>query len=102
MTASSALAIVQFSEWNLRLHSLWIWALVGLAAGWLVRIAFRGSGSGWVTDILLGVAGAVAAGWLFTRYNILDGEFLYSLVAAATGSFILVGLVHIVTGERNR
>src|ERR1044071_9426711 len=101
MPISSAFAFVQISIWNLRAHGFWVWMLVGLAAGWLAGMAFRGRGAG-VTDIVLGVAGSVAGGWLFTNYGILGGDFLYSLAAAAAGSFVVVGLVHLVFGNGGR
>jgi len=102
MPGWSALAVVQFSTWNLRMHSYWAWTLVGLAAGWLAGMAFRGRGSGCVTDIVLGVAGAMAGGWLFNYFAIFGGDFFYSLAAAAAGAFVVVGLAHLTGGDRGR
>jgi uncharacterized membrane protein YeaQ/YmgE (transglycosylase-associated protein family) len=69
MRLTSALAFAQISTWNLRMHSVWVWVLVGLAAGWLAGMAFRGRGNGCITDIILGVAGSVTGGWLFMNFG---------------------------------
>jgi uncharacterized membrane protein YeaQ/YmgE (transglycosylase-associated protein family) len=102
MPSSSTLAVIQISTWNLRMHSLWVWTLVGLATGWLAGMAFRGRGFGCITDILLGVAGSLAGGWLFTNFAIMGGDFFYSLAAAAAGAFVVVGLAHLFAGEKGR
>ena len=74
------------------------WLLVGLIAGWLAGKIARGRGYGCITDIILGLVGAVIGGWIFTRLGILGGGFLYSLAAATLGAVILVAIVHLFSG----
>jgi uncharacterized membrane protein YeaQ/YmgE (transglycosylase-associated protein family) len=59
--------------------------IVGAIVGWLAGIITR-SGGGLLFDILVGIAGALVAGWLFGG-SILNGPlnpmaFLYSLLGA--------------------
>jgi uncharacterized membrane protein YeaQ/YmgE (transglycosylase-associated protein family) len=42
-----------------------IWLLVGLVSGWLASQLVRGGGSGAVTDIVVGIAGAFIGGMIF-------------------------------------
>jgi uncharacterized membrane protein YeaQ/YmgE (transglycosylase-associated protein family) len=42
-----------------------IWALVGLASGWLASQLVRGRGSGVATDIIVGIVGAFVGGMIF-------------------------------------
>lgn len=74
------------------------WLLLGLIAGWLAGKIARGRGYGCITDIILGLVGAVIGGWIFTRLGILGGGFLYSLAAATLGAVILVAIVHLFSG----
>jgi uncharacterized membrane protein YeaQ/YmgE (transglycosylase-associated protein family) len=61
--------------------------IVGAVVGWLAGIITR-SGGGLLFDILVGIAGALIAGWLFGGgASILNGplnlmSFLYSLLGA--------------------
>jgi uncharacterized membrane protein YeaQ/YmgE (transglycosylase-associated protein family) len=42
-----------------------VWLLVGLVSGWLASQVVRGSGSGVLTDIVVGIAGAFIGGMIF-------------------------------------
>ena len=91
------------SLWDLRSHSLWVWAFVGLVFGWMSGVAFRGQGrSGCITDIVVGVIGGTGGGWLFMYFNLLNGDFLYSLGAAALGALLLVAVARFGGGEPRR
>lgn len=95
---STALQI-EVSMWDFRSHSLWAWLLIGLIAGWLAGFAFRGSGFGCITDIVLGLIGSVIGGWLFNYFGIMGGDFYYSLAAATVGAIILVSISRVFGGE---
>jgi uncharacterized membrane protein YeaQ/YmgE (transglycosylase-associated protein family) len=79
-------------------HGLLAWLFLGLVAGWLAGKLSRGRGYGCITDIILGLVGAVIGGWVFTKLGFFGGGFIYSLAAATLGAVILVAIVHIFTG----
>lgn len=81
-------------------YSLVGWLLIGLIAGWLAGKISRGQGFGCVTDVVLGLVGAVLGGWLFMKLGILGGGFIYSLAAATVGAVIIVAIVHLFSGGR--
>lgn len=93
---------IEVSRWDFRSHSLWAWLLIGLIAGWLAGMVFRGRGFGCVTDIALGLIGSVIGGWLFNYFGIMGGNFYYSFGAATAGAIILVGISRLFAGERKR
>lgn len=93
---------IDVSRWDFRSHSLWAWLFIGLIAGWLAGMVFRGRGFGCVTDIVLGLIGSVIGGWLFNYFGIMGGDFYYSLGAATAGAIILVGISRLFAGERRR
>lgn len=74
------------------------WLFLGLVAGWLAGKLARGRGYGCITDIVLGLIGAVIGGWIFTKLGIFGGGFVYSLAAATLGAVVLVAIVHLFTG----
>lgn len=81
-------------------YSLLGWLLIGLIAGWLAGKIARGQGFGCITDIVLGLVGAVLGGWLFVKLGILGGGLVYSLAAATVGAVIIVAIAHLFGGGR--
>ena len=81
-------------------ESLLIIVLVGLIAGWLAGTIARGRGFGCITDVILGLVGAVIGGWIFTRLGIVTFGFLGSLAAATVGAVLLVAIARIFAGGR--
>lgn len=73
------------------------WILAGLIAGWLTGKIMKGSGYGFIVDILLGIAGAFVGGFI-ARHLGLDpsGGFIYSTLIAVGGAIILVALVRLI------
>jgi uncharacterized membrane protein YeaQ/YmgE (transglycosylase-associated protein family) len=68
------------------------WIVLGLAAGMIgSRLAKRG-GERILPDILLGVVGALAGGWLFYSFGpaSVNGFNLFSHFAAVTGSLVFL------------
>jgi uncharacterized membrane protein YeaQ/YmgE (transglycosylase-associated protein family) len=87
---------------DFRNHSFWAWLFIGLIAGWLAGVAFRGRGFGCVTDIILGLVGSVIGGWLFNYFGIMNGAFYYSLAAAALGAMILVAISRLFSDDAKK
>ena len=50
-----------------------IWLIVGAIAGWLAGLVVKGGGFGLIGDIIVGIIGAVIAGWLLPRLGIFIG-----------------------------
>jgi uncharacterized membrane protein YeaQ/YmgE (transglycosylase-associated protein family) len=80
-------------------QSLIIILFVGLVAGWLAGKVVRGSGFGIVGDIVIGIAGAFVASFLFPRLGIHLGFGLVSeIIYSAIGAVILLLVVRLVRG----
>jgi uncharacterized membrane protein YeaQ/YmgE (transglycosylase-associated protein family) len=74
-----------------------LWILAGLIAGWLTGKIMKGSGYGFIVDILLGIAGAILGGFI-ARHLGLDpsGGFIYSTLIAVGGAIILVAIIRLI------
>jgi uncharacterized membrane protein YeaQ/YmgE (transglycosylase-associated protein family) len=72
------------------------WIVLGLIAGFIGSKLVNRRGEGILLDVLLGVVGAFAGGWLFHIFGApgVSGLNLYSLLVAVIGSTVLLVLYH--------
>ena len=90
---------------NLDVDSLFLWAVVGLVAGFLASHLAYGRGLGLVWDIVIGILGAlfggiVLAGMLHFSITIAGHPLISSMVMAFIGAAILLVILRLVTGGR--
>ena len=78
------------------LTSILILLAVGLVAGWLAGIIWKGGSFGLLWNIIIGVAGSFLGGWLFRLLGISYGGIIGSIVAALVGALILLAIVNLV------
>jgi uncharacterized membrane protein YeaQ/YmgE (transglycosylase-associated protein family) len=78
------------------------WIILGLLAGWLAGKIMRGSGYGFLGDVLLGLLGAVVGGWITGALLGVDvtGLNIPSLIVAVLGACLLVAISRALTGGR--
>jgi uncharacterized membrane protein YeaQ/YmgE (transglycosylase-associated protein family) len=83
--------------------SLFAWIVLGLVAGFIGSKIVNRRGEGILLDILLGVVGAFAGGWLFHIFGApgVGGLNIYSLFVAVVGSVVLLVLYHAVFRRRS-
>ncbi|MGY8664491.1 GlsB/YeaQ/YmgE family stress response membrane protein [Bradyrhizobium sp. UFLA05-109] len=80
-------------------QSIIVILFVGLVAGWLAGKVVRGSGFGIIGDIVVGIAGAFVASFLFPRLGIHLGVGLVSeIIYSAIGAIILLLVVRLLRG----
>ena len=71
--------------------------LVGLIAGWATGKIMKGSGYGPLTDILLGIAGAIFGSRILGLVGIYSsGGLLPNILVAIVGAVILVAIVRAI------
>ena len=75
---------------------LW-WVIVGFIAGWVTGKIMKG-GHGFLMDVLIGIAGAIAGGWIMRALGFAGrGGMIYTILVAIVGSVILTLLYRLVT-----
>jgi uncharacterized membrane protein YeaQ/YmgE (transglycosylase-associated protein family) len=79
-------------------HGIIWWIVIGLVAGWIAGKVSRGRGFGCVTNVLLGLVGAVIGGWIFQKLGIIAFGTLGSLAAATVGAILLVAVARLFAG----
>lgn len=79
------------------MQALLIWAIVGLAAGWLASL-FLG-GKGFVRYVVVGMIGSIVGGYLFAMLGIdlpIANQWIKDIVVAAAGAVIVILIARIV------
>ena len=78
--------------------SILAWVVLGLLAGFIGSKIVNKRGEGLMLDIVLGIVGAIAGGFLFNALGApgVNGVNLYSLFVAVVGSILLLVLYHAV------
>ena len=74
------------------------WILLGLIAGFIGSKIVNKRGEGLILDIILGIIGAIAGGWLFNQFGAagVTGLNLYSLLVAVVGAVVVLVVYHAV------
>ena len=84
-------------------HSLLIWLIIGLIAGFLTGKIMRGAGFGPLVDIVVGIIGAIVGGLIMITLGYAgSGGFLYTIFVAVIGAVVLTLLLRLVTAGRVR
>jgi uncharacterized membrane protein YeaQ/YmgE (transglycosylase-associated protein family) len=77
------------------------WIVIGLLAGGLAKLLMPGRDpGGCIITILLGVAGAVLAGWLGHMIGWYQTGERAGFVAAVIGAFIILFIYRLLVGRR--
>lgn len=72
----------------------WLWyILIGLAAGWIGSLIVKGTGSGLLINLLIGVIGSLLGGWLFGLFGMAASGMWGSLITAIVGAVVLLWIV---------
>ena len=76
--------------------SILAWIALGLIAGLLGSKVVNRRGKGIFLDVVRGIAGALAGGYLFTAFSHapITGSNLYSVLAAAAGAVLVLLVNH--------
>ncbi|HVC42055.1 MAG TPA: GlsB/YeaQ/YmgE family stress response membrane protein [Candidatus Saccharimonadales bacterium] len=86
--------------------SLLVWAVIGLIAGFLASKVMTGHGKGVVADIVVGVIGAIAGGFI-ARYvgvttAVTSHSMIVEIVIAFAGAVILLAILRLAGFGKRR
>jgi uncharacterized membrane protein YeaQ/YmgE (transglycosylase-associated protein family) len=85
---------------EIRTMDLLIFLLVGLFAGILAKALMPGAANepgGWIMTIILGIAGAFVGGFLGRMIGVGTTNFVGSVLVAAVGAMVIIGLARLFT-----
>jgi uncharacterized membrane protein YeaQ/YmgE (transglycosylase-associated protein family) len=79
--------------------NIFAWIVIGLVAGWLASKVVKGHGSGLISNLIIGVVGALLGGWIAGFLNLgvgVTGLNWQTLLVAFGGSVILLLLIRLI------
>jgi len=78
------------------------WAIFGAITGWLASLVVNKRGEGCLTNMVLGLVGALVGGTIFRALSSFDVfRFnLTSMFVAIVGAVVVLFLWHAITGNR--
>jgi uncharacterized membrane protein YeaQ/YmgE (transglycosylase-associated protein family) len=87
---------------NLLADHGWIaWIIIGFLAGAIARLIMPGRDpGGCIVTILLGIAGAVLAGWLGHQLHLYPPTQGAGFIAAIIGAIIILFIYRLIAGRR--
>lgn len=79
------------------------WIVLGLISGFIASKIVNNTGAGIITDIVLGIVGAVVGGWVFAQfgYGGVDGFNIWSMFVSVIGAIIVLWIYHLIVGQRS-
>jgi len=81
----------------MEMQALLILLLIGAAAGYLAGVIVQGYGYGVVGNIIVGIVGAVIAGWLLPRAGLFpSANIIGQIISATIGAVVLLVLISFV------
>ena len=81
--------------------SIIAWIVLGLISGFIASKIVNKSGEGVGLDIVLGIVGAVAGGFLFHLFGAtgITGFNIWSMFVAVIGAIVVLGITHAIVGR---
>ena len=77
------------------------WLIVGLIAGWLTGKLMGGGGKGVLMDIIIGLVGALAGGFIMRLFGFAgEGGMIYTIIVAVLGAVILTWIYRKMTAAK--
>lgn len=83
------------------MYFLW-YLLIGLVAGWLANVIVKGSGSGLLVNLIVGIVGSMLGGWIFSWFGWWPNGTFGSIITAVVGAIILLWIVGAIMGRDRR
>lgn len=83
--------------------SILAWIIVGLISGFIASKIVNRTGQGLVLDVVLGIVGALAGGFLFQMVGATGatGLNVWSIFVAVVGAIIVLAVKHALTGSQS-
>jgi uncharacterized membrane protein YeaQ/YmgE (transglycosylase-associated protein family) len=82
--------------------SILAWIVLGLISGFIASKIVNKTGEGFIMDIVLGVVGAFAGGFLFSLFGAsgVTGLNIYSMIVAVIGAVAVLLIYHAIFRRR--
>ena len=85
-------------------HGIIAWIIIGIIAGWITGKLMSGGGYGAIMDMVVGLLGALAGGFIMSRIFGADatGGWIYSIIVAVIGAVLLTLILRLITRNSSK
>lgn len=81
----------------------WLWyLLIGIAAGYIGSLIVKGTGSGLLLNMVVGMIGSVLGGMIFSLVGLRADNLLGSLITATVGAIVLLIIANLLSRKRSK
>lgn len=84
-------------------HGIIAWIVIGALAGWITGKLMKGSGFGFLMDMVVGLIGALVGGFISSSLGfggVGQHGLIISIVIAVIGAVVLTLLLRLISGNR--
>lgn len=84
-------------------HGPIAWIIIGVIAGWITGKLMKGSGFGFIMDMVVGLIGALVGGFISSHLGFGTASqhgMIGSIAIAVIGAVVLTIIVRLITGNR--
>lgn len=84
-------------------HGVIAWIIIGVLAGWITGKLMKGSGFGFIMDMVVGLIGALIGGFISSHLGFGDVNqhgLTVSIFIAVIGAVVLTFILRLITGNR--
>lgn len=75
--------------------------LIGVAAGWLGSMIYKGSGLGFIGNMVVGLFGSILGYWLFGKLGVSLGTgILSAILTGAIGAIIILFVLNLLIKKK--
>lgn len=74
--------------------------IIGLIAGWLAGLLYKGSGFGILGNIVVGLVGSIVGTWLAGFFGIAAENWLGNILVSTGGAIVLLVVLNLFTRNR--
>lgn len=85
-------------------HGIIAWIIIGAIAGFLTGKIMKGSGFGFLMDVVVGIVGAMIGGFLSSHLGmggVREHGLIMSIIIATIGAVLLTLVLRMVSGNRS-
>ncbi len=76
------------------MENLLVLLIIGLVAGWLAGLLYKGSGFGLIGNIIVGLVGSVLGGYLAGVFGINADNLVGTILVATGGAVVLLVILN--------
>lgn len=81
------------------MHFIWF-IIIGIVSGFVAGKIMRGGGFGVIINLLVGIAGSVLGGWVFSLLGITTSGIIGSLITSVIGAVLLLWIISLFNKKK--